>query len=179
MTYSNLHKRTTLVQCVRVINMNLKETRMNYGASQQEVAMLLNVPVRTYRRYETDENYGSLIKRNAFIDKINKHFEITEDKGLLSIESIKQKLSDLFNNEYKGQVSFCYLFGSYAKGYATEKSDVDVCLLTSLDGFRYFGLAESIRNTLHKKVDMVGFDSLIENPDLLKEIMKDGIKIYG
>ena len=179
MTFSNLHKRTTLVKCVRVINMNLKETRMNYGASQQEVAMLLNVPVRTYRRYETNENYGSSIKRNAFINIINEHFKITEDKGLLSVESIKQKLTNLFNTEYKGQVSFCYLFGSYAKGYATEKSDVYVCLLTSLDGFRYFGLAESIRNTLHKKVDMVGFDSLIENPDLLKEIMKDGIKIYG
>ena len=55
-----------------------------------------------------------------FIDLLNKECEITEDKGILSIEDIKNKLTSLFDNEYKDEIDFCYLFGSYAKGLAKD-----------------------------------------------------------
>lgn len=37
-----------------------------------------------------------------------------------------EELTKLFKEQYKNMVEFCYLFGSYAKGYATERSDVDL-----------------------------------------------------
>ncbi|MBO5578339.1 MAG: nucleotidyltransferase domain-containing protein [Bacilli bacterium] len=159
--------------------MTLLETRKQYNVSQIEVANLLGVPIRTYIRYEQDDNYGSELKRKTMIQIINDKYEITENKGLLTSEIIKKEITLLFDNEYKGVVEFCYLFGSYAKGYATERSDVDLCIATSLTGLDFVGLSEDIRRVLHKKIDLVRFDTLNNNLELINEIMKDGIKIYG
>ena len=159
--------------------MTLLETRKQYNVSQAEVATLLRIPVRTYIRYEQNNNYGSELKRQTMINLINNKYEITEDKGLLNVDYIKKQLNILFSNQYKEVVEFCYLFGSYAKGYATEKSDVDLCVSTSLKGLDFVGLSEDIRTLLHKKIDLIRFDTLKDNLELINEIMKDGIKIYG
>ena len=159
--------------------MSLLEIRTQYGLSQLKAAAILNVPVRTYIRYEQDDSYGSDLKRKMMINTLEEQCEITESKGLLSIDQIKKSLTDLFEKEYPNQIEFCYLFGSYAKGYAKESSDVDLCVATSLTGLRFVGLSESIRNVLHKKIDLVRFNNLKDNIELINEIMKDGIKIYG
>ena len=159
--------------------MTLLETRKQYNISQIEVANLLRIPVRTYIRYEQDNNYGSELKRQTMINLINDKYEITEDKGLLSVEQINKQLKALFDNQYKDVIEFCYLFGSYAKGYATERSDVDLCVSTSLKGLDFVGLSEDIRNVLHKRIDLIRFDTLKDNLELINEIMKDGVKIYG
>ena len=161
-----------------VKNMKLKELRNEYNLSQLEAANILGIPERTYRRYETDDNYGSLIKRKMFINMLNEQCEITEEKGLLSVQFIKEKVSALFDNEYDGQIDFCYLFGSYAKGLANEKSDVDLYVSSSLTGLRFVGLIERLRQTLHKKVDLIRSSELNNNIDLVNEILKGGIKIY-
>lgn len=160
-------------------DMTLKEIRLSYGLSQKDAAHILGVPIRTLRRYEIDENYGSSYKRLKFVELLNEKCAITEERGLLTVDFIKRELTTLFDDQYKGVVEFCYLFGSYAKGYATEKSDVDLCIASSLTGMKVAGLAESIRNVLHKKIDLVRFDTLNNNLELINEIMKDGIKIYG
>ena len=159
--------------------MKLKEIRTKYKLSQLEAANLVGVPVRTFRRYENDDAYGSKLKRQMFINIINDHCEITETKGLLTIEQIKDSLKEVFNNEYEGKIEFCYLFGSYAKGYAKEDSDVDLCVSTSLTGLDFVGLSEDIRNVLHKKIDLIRFSNLKDNLELINEIMKDGVKLYG
>ena len=159
--------------------MNLLDIRTKYELSQVEAANILKMPIRTYIRYEKDDNYGNELKRNMMINILEEKYEITETKGLLSVEKIKGILTALFENEYKGQIEFCYLFGSYAKGYAKEDSDVDLCVSTKLTGLRFAGLSESIRQVLHKKIDLIRFSNLENNIDLISEIMKDGIKIYG
>ena len=159
--------------------MTLKELRTGYGLSQIEAALIIGIPERTYRRYEIDESYGSNIKRKMFFEILNKHCEITEEKGLLTVDLIKEKANYLFDGEYKGQIDFCYLFGSYTKGTATEKSDVDLYISTSLTGLDFVGLIEELRQTLHKKVDVIRSSELNNNIELVNEIMKGGIKIYG
>lgn len=159
--------------------MTLKEVRTNYNLSQVEAAQILNIPVRTYRRYETDDNYGSFHKRKMFINEISNNCEVTEEKGILTVESIKDEVTALFDNEYKGEIDFCYLFGSYAKGLATENSDVDLYVSSSLTGLRFVGLIERLRQTLHKKIDLIRSSELNNNIELVNEIMKTGVKIYG
>ena len=158
--------------------MELLETRTQFGLSQVEAASILGMPVRTYIRYEKDNNYGNNLKRTMMINMLNDSFEITETKGLLTIEQIKKALTKVFEEEYKDQIEFCYLFGSYAKGYAKENSDVDLCVATQLSGLKFVGLSESIREALHKKVDLIRFSNLQNNMELINEIMKDGIKVY-
>ena len=159
--------------------MTLKELRTEYKISQLEAAHILGIPERTYRRYEKDNSYGSDIKRKAFIEILNDRYEIAEEKGLLTIDQIKEKVNKLFDEEYKGQIDFCYLFGSYAKGLANEKSDVDLYVSSSLTGLRFVGLIEKLRQTLHKKIDLIRSSELNNNIELVNEIMKGGIKIYG
>lgn len=159
--------------------MRLLDVRTQYGLSQKEASDIARIPVRTYVRYEKDDDYGSALKRLMIIKMLNDQCEITETKGILDVEQIKTTLVRLFENEYKNQIDFCYLFGSYAKGYAKDNSDIDLCVNTNLTGLKFVGLSESIRRVLHKKIDLIRFSNLGNNSTLLTEIMKDGIKIYG
>ena len=158
--------------------MTLLELRKTYEISQATAASIIGIPLRTYVRYESDETYGDALKRESMVRIINNACEITETKGLLSVEKITETLYSLFNGKYKDQIEFCYLFGSYAKGYAKESSDVDLCVSTNLSGLDFVGLSEDIRNVLHKKIDLIRFSNLKNNLDLINEIMKDGVKIY-
>ena len=159
--------------------MELREIRNGYKISQQEAALIVGMPLRTYVRYESDDNYGDEMKRQTIINRIIDACEITEEKGLLTIKQIKTTVCDLFDNEYKDEIEFCYLFGSYAKGYAKDKSDVDLYISTKITGLRFLGLIERLRQALHKKVDLIRMDDRTSNIELMKEIIKDGIKIYG
>jgi len=159
--------------------MTLKETREQYRISQAAAASAIGMPLRTYIRYESDENYGNSLKRQSMIAALNTAYEITETKGLRTVEQIKKIVNAILDDKYKDIVDFCYLFGSYAKGYAKETSDIDLCISTSLTGLKFMGLVESLRTALHKKVDLIRLCDLSNNVELVNEIMKDGIKIYG
>ena len=159
--------------------MTLKEIREEYGLTQKQVSLILGMPERTYRRYEQDEQYGDNLKREALASILLKNYEITETKGILTINQIRDKVTNLLEEKYKGQIDFCYLFGSYAKGYAKDASDIDLYVSTNLTGMRLAGLIENLRECLHKKVDVIRRSELNNNIDLVNQIMKDGIKIYG
>ena len=122
--------------------------------------------------------YGSGLKRKAIFDALKDKYEITEEKGILKFENIKIKVGEVLD-KYKDEVKFCYLFGSYAKGYAKENSDVDLCISTSLTGLKFVGLSGELRENLNKNIDLLRLSDVQNNNDLLNEIMKDGTKIYG
>ena len=157
--------------------MELFDLRKEYGLSQLKAAQMWGVPLRTYIRYETNSEYGNLLKRKGMIAAINSACEITEEKGILTIDQIIKGVCNVITKKYQDSVSLCYLFGSYAKGYATEKSDVDLLVATNLEGFAYAGLAEDIRTVLHKNIDLNNYSN--SSSELIYEIMKEGIKIYG
>ena len=151
--------------------------RNNYQISQLEASTIVGVPLRTYIRYETSSDYGNALKRNGIIAAIKDKCEITEEKGILTIDQIIEGVRNVITEKYRDSVSFCYLFGSYSKGYATAKSDIDLLVDTNLQGFAYAGLAEDIRAKLHKNIDLNNFVN--SSSELIHEIMKEGIKIYG
>ncbi|MCQ2743027.1 MAG: nucleotidyltransferase domain-containing protein [Bacilli bacterium] len=158
--------------------MTLKDLRKSFKISASNAALSISVPFRTYVRYENDEGYGNPLKRQAMSKALTDLFETTETKGLLSLEEIKDKVDGVLS-KHKDDVNFCYLFGSYAKGKATESSDVDLLIDTSLGGLEFVGLIEELRNVLHKEIDLIRLSSQGENVSFLAEVMKDGIKIYG
>lgn len=157
--------------------MNLRELRLSYGISQKEASCSVNIPLRTYIRYE-NLNDESNIKYSKIVDLLKEKYEITEDKGILSIENIKNIVGNVFKN-YGDKINYCYLFGSYAKGYAKESSDIDLCIDTKLTGLAFVGLIEKLRQSLKKNIDLLRIQDITDKLELLNEIMKDGIKIYG
>ena len=154
--------------------MTLKETREAYSLSQVDAANVLGIPVRTFRRYETNEKYGKPFVRKAFIELLNEKYELTEDKGILTLDRIKEDLVPILRN--KG-ISFCYLFGSYAKGTAKGNSDVDLLVDTEITGLEFFNLVEEIRNKLHKKIDLLRLKDLQSDNPIILEILKEGIRL--
>lgn len=156
--------------------MTLKEIRKKNQISQKQAASIVNMPIRTYIRYENDESYGNEIKRNAVCDSITEHFRIDEVKGIVSREEIIKVANEVFS---KYDVSFAYLFGSYAKNKQTEKSDIDIAIGTKITGLDFFGLVEDLREKLKKKTDLIRVSDIDPKSEIINEIFKDGIKIYG
>ena len=93
----------------------------------------------------------------------------------MSIEQIREICTRVFEGL---DIEYCYLFGSYAKGTANDNSDVDLMVKTDISGLKFYDLIEKLREELNKKVDLLNFEQLNNNLDLINEILKDGIKIY-
>ena len=156
--------------------MTLKELRKNKKLTQAACAKYLGIPLRTYQNYETDAAKANSIKYAFLLQKLEEYGLVNETQGILTTEKIEDIRADVFKNY---NVDYCYLFGSYAKQKATETSDVDLLISTSVSGMKFYDLVENLREALQKKVDVLNREQLNGNPELIHEILKDGVKIYG
>lgn len=75
-----------------------------------------------------------------------------------------------------------YLFGSYARGEATEQSDIDLCIdAAAIRGmFALGGLYADLEEALQKRLDIVTVKSLKYNADadFLENMQRDRVLIY-
>ena len=152
----------------------LKRNRLELNITQEEAARLLNISRRTYQKYETIVNNDP--KLDYYVFKFKELNKVDENTGLLSIEKIKAVVSSIMS---KYKIKTCYLFGSYAKSKAKPSSDVDLLIESDITGLDYYGLVEELRSGLHKKIDLLTLNSISNNAEMMYEILKDGIKIYG
>ncbi len=156
--------------------MSLKDIRLRSNLTQEEAAQLLGVTRRTYVNYEAGKIDESSLKYKYVVETLQKATLIDENHGILTIDQIRKTCGEIFKDY---SVEYCYLFGSYAKGKATEKSDVDLLVAMPVDGMKFFELIEVLREQLKKKIDLLDIAQLENNPALVQEILRDGIKIYG
>lgn len=156
--------------------MSLKDIRLQSNLTQEEAAQLLGVTRRTYVNYEAGKIDESSLKYKYVVETLQKATLIDENHGILTIDQIRKICGEIFKDY---SVEYCYLFGSYAKGKATEKSDVDLLVAMPVDGMKFFELIEVLREQLKKKIDLLDIAQLENNPALVQEILRDGMKIYG
>ena len=154
----------------------LKDIRIEKRMTQQEVADLVGISLRSYKSYENEEEKSDSIKYKYILERLEQINFVDEEHGLLTIEEITRKCANVFLHY---EVKFCYLFGSYAKGKETPVSDVDLLISADVKGLKFYGLVEELRVALKKKVDVLDINQLKDNLELTEEILKDGIKIYG
>ena len=152
--------------------MELKETRKQLGLTQPEAAAILNIPFRTYCRYEGEEQCKGTFKYNQMLTILNDY----ASKAVLSLDLIKNAVSSVCP---KYDVSAVYLFGSYAKNKARSDSDIDLMIVSGIEGIEYYQLLNELETKLKKKIDLLRLETAIQNVKLMNEILKDGIKIYG
>ena len=153
---------------------SIKMLRKQNKLSQNEAASILGISRRTYQKYESIEADND--KLDYLMHVLGEKTKVDEENGLLTIYEIQNTVNDVLKNY---DVRSCYLFGSYAKGKAKPISDVDLLIDSDITGLDYYGLIEELREKLHKKVDLLLLRSIQENAQMLCEILKDGIKIYG
>jgi len=94
-----------------------------------------------------------------------------------TIEEIKNKLNSIF--EETGVVR-AILFGSYAKGEATEESDIDIAALVDdeMSILSFCDIADKIINKLGKNVDFLYAADIIPKSKIDLELKKDGVLLY-
>ncbi|MDO4939807.1 MAG: nucleotidyltransferase domain-containing protein [Lachnospiraceae bacterium] len=155
---------------------SLKQLREQARLTQQQAADLLQISLRSYKSYENDPEKKDTVKYRYLVRDFSDKTAVDETHGILAEEDIRSACLIVFADY---PVEFCYLFGSYAKGKATEESDVDLLISTDLKGLRYYGLVEQLRNALRKKADVLEINQLQNNTELIREILRDGVKIYG
>ncbi len=156
--------------------MTLKELRKQKKLTQAQCAEYLEIPLRTYQNYETDKRKSDSMKYEFMMQRLLEYGYVDENSGVLTLDQIKETCIEVFADY---DVEYCYLFGSYAKGKANEQSDVDLLVSANVSGMRFFELVEELREALKKKVDLLDINQLKDNPDLIHEILKDGVKLYG
>lgn len=97
---------------------------------------------------------------------------------IYDLDEIKKMLYPIFiqNAVYKA-----ILFGSYAKGLATHKSDIDIIIDSKgeLLNINFYGLLEQIIGALKKKVDLFEISEIKKDSPIYKEIQKEGIVLYA
>jgi predicted nucleotidyltransferase len=97
--------------------------------------------------------------------------------GIYLIDDIKSRLRPIFETS---TVYRAILFGSYAKGLATEQSDVDIVVdgRGELRGLSFYGVLDDIATALSKRVDLIEISEIRQGSPILNEIENQGVVLY-
>ena len=98
------------------------------------------------------------------------------DNQIFTIENINRLVKPLAD---KYRVKEIYLFGSYARGEADADSDLDFLVFGGEQFKRtlIFALAEELRETLKKNVDVFEINEINKESDFYKTIMKEKVLV--
>ena len=121
--------------------------------------------------------------KNPYTKALNKQIvanasAVGGNKCIVSINEIKSLCEKVFKEKYP-EIECAYLFGSYARGEATGKSDIDILVVCPPIGMRFYGIAADLEEQLHKQIDLHTHRQLVKSEKFLEQILKEGIKIYG
>ena len=100
-----------------------------------------------------------------------------KQKKIYQINEIKSKLHPVFE---AAPVYRAILFGSYAKGNATEQSDIDIVIdskgeLLNID---FYGVLEDITTQLNKRIDLFEISELSRSATICSTVEREGILLY-
>ena len=128
----------------------------------------------------TSKAYDKLIENNiSVVEDNNPFYEYVhqrDSKPLYSVYEIKKALRPIFN---KHKIKKAILFGSYVKGTADTRSDIDLVVDTDLSGLDFYGLLGEVSDTLRFPVDLINSKEIKKNSEFEKEIQETGVTIYG
>jgi len=153
----------------------LRELRKNIGITQEEAAKMVGVSRRTYQTYEEEKLMNDAY--NAILNALKEIDTGHSFNFVLNAKVIKKRCEGVFAKH--PEVKCAYLYGSYARGEATEESDVDILVVESGMGLSFFGMASELKEVLGKEVDLQTHRQVAGDEFFLEQLLKDGIKIYG
>ena len=94
--------------------------------------------------------------------------------NIYTVEEIRQIIKELSN---KYDIRNAYLFGSYARGEATEQSDIDIVIQggKNFKGGSVFSLGEEIRSNTQKPVDIFEMQELNKGTPFYNQILQERV----
>ena len=104
------------------------------------------------------------------------YMDSRDNKPLYSIFEIKETLTPVFKRHKVKKVT---LFGSYVKGTADTRSDIDLMVETDLKGLAFYELLGDVSDALRFPVDLIEKRQIEKGSDMEAEIKRTGVIIYG
>ena len=121
------------------------------------------------------KNHNSMQMLAAWRNPSQNHPKKKGADMIYTIEQIKDKCRKVFDKQ--NFIKEAYLFGSYARGEATEKSDIDfMIVLNRTVGLEFFGLYHFLQEEFGKNVDVISEKEAYEI--MPKSIERDKVKVY-
>ena len=155
----------------------LRRKRKDLEITQLQAANACGVSLRTYQTYEESNNLNDTY--NELIKKLDEIGILDGSNYIVSVRSIKNVCRQVFKSDYP-EIECAYLYGSYARGEANGKSDIDIIVVLKKPmGIKFYGIAENLKEKLHKEIDLQSYEQIIGNSSMLKDVLVEGIKIYG
>ena len=153
----------------------LREKRKKLEITQLQAANACGVSLRTYQTYEETKNLNDTY--DFLLKKLDEMGILDGSNYIVGVRYIKLVCREMFKRY--PQIKCAYLYGSYARGEATGKSDIDILLVSHDMGMEFFGMVADLKDAFHKEVDVQTHDQIAGNEELLENILMEGIKIYG
>ena len=94
---------------------------------------------------------------------------------IYTLPQLRQVLSPIF--DLYG-IRKAVLFGSYSKGNATAKSDIDLLVDSGLRGLRFIGLLDDVQRAIGKEVDLFDVTHIEPGSQIDREIQETGVTVY-
>ena len=155
----------------------LRSKRTEQALKQLQAANACGVSLRTYQTYEETENLNATFEE--LLRKLDQMGVLDGSNYIASVKGIKFICRQLFKEKYP-EIKCAYLYGSYARGEATGKSDIDILVVLDKPmGLRFYEIAGELQEQLHKEVDLQSYEQLIGNAAMIRDILVEGVKIYG
>lgn len=155
----------------------LRRKRKDLNITQLQAANACGVSLRTYQTYEETKTLNATY--DYLLNKLKEMGVLDSSNYIVSVRYIKQVCRELFPKEFP-EIKCAYLYGSYARGEATGKSDIDILVVLEKPmGFKYFDIADRLETLLNKSVDLQSYEQLVNNAPMIKDILVEGVKIYG
>ena len=95
--------------------------------------------------------------------------------GVYTVPQLQEILIPIFG-QYN--IRKAVLFGSYGKGTASPKSDVDLLVDSGLRGLRFVGLLGEVQNAIGKEVDLFDITHIVPGSMIDREIQQTGVVLY-
>jgi len=154
----------------------LRQKRKELGLTQAQAANACGVSRRTYQTYEESEIINDTYY--VLIQKLDEMGILDGSNYISNPKLIKRMCNQLFKEKYP-EIKSAYLFGSYARGEATGKSDIDILVVCPPMGMKFYGISTELEELLHKPIDLHTHRQFANNEQFLEEILTEGIKIFG
>lgn len=93
----------------------------------------------------------------------------------MTVSDIQSVLAPVFD---RYGISRAVLFGSVAKGSATDKSDLDLLVDSRLRGLKFVGFMDAVRQAVDMPVDVLDVTHIEKDSRIDREIASTGVTIY-
>ena len=149
-----------------------------------EVNVSVNIRIkpelkRQFKLFCTDMGLSMSEAFNLLAQRAIREYQnpvLAKEDNILVLDELKGLVSRLVK---KYRAEYAILFGSYARGEATEESDIDIIIVggKNFSALDVLAFGEELRELTNKKVDAFELREVEKNSEFYQNILREGVRI--